>query len=74
MPESISQEIDKRCHSIFPLQNVCIRKVKMLKKPKFDLTKLMEMHGDTMEDVGAAVDKIAAENTVVAMKGAGGRL
>jgi len=74
-PESIGQEIEKRCQSIFPLQNVFIRKVKVLKKPKFDLTKLMEMHGDSAaEDTGAALDKIAAENTVVALKGAGGRL
>ena len=47
----------------------------MLRKPKFDLTKLMEMHGDNgAEDTGAALDKIAAEKTVVALKGAGGRL
>ena len=47
----------------------------MLKKPKFDLTKLMEMHGDVAnEDTGAAIDKVAAENTVAALKGAGGRL
>ncbi len=46
----------------------------MLKKPKFDLTKLMEMHGDAAEDTGAAMDKVAAKNTVKALKGAGGRL
>jgi small subunit ribosomal protein S3Ae len=74
MPESIPQEIERRCQSIYPLQNVFIRKVKVLKKPKFDLTKLMEMHGDTVEDTGAAMDKVAAENTVKALKGAGGRL
>lgn len=74
-PESIGVEIEKKCHSIFPLQNVFIRKVKVLKKPKFDLTKLMEMHGDSVaEDTGAVLDKVAAENTVVALKGAGGRL
>lgn len=28
---------------IYPLQNVYIRKVKVLKAPKFDLTKLMEV-------------------------------
>lgn len=68
-------EIEKKCQAIFPLQNVFIRKVKVLKKPKFDLTKLMEMHGDlAAEDTGAALDKIAAETTVAALKGAGGRL
>lgn len=40
--ESISKQIQKECGKIFPLQNVLIRKVKMLKKPKFDLTRLME--------------------------------
>ena len=74
-PESIGTEIEKKCQSIFPLQNVFIRKVKVLRKPKFDLTKLMEMHGDSAgEDTGAALDKVAAENTVKALKGAGGRL
>jgi hypothetical protein len=36
---------------IYPLQNVAIRKVKVLKAPKFDLTKLMEVHGDYTEEV-----------------------
>ena len=31
------------CAGIYPLQNVYIRKVKVLKAPKFDLTKLMEV-------------------------------
>jgi len=74
-PESIAVEIEKKCNSIFPLQNVFIRKVKVLKKPKFDLTKLMEMYGDGLvEDTGAALDKIAAETTVTTLKGSGGRL
>lgn len=74
-PDSIGTEIEKKCQSIFPLQNVFIRKVKVLKKPKFDITKLMEMHGDsTNDDSGAAMDKIAAATTVKSLKGAGGRL
>jgi small subunit ribosomal protein S3Ae len=73
--ESIGHEIEKACKSIFPLQNVFIRKVKVLRKPKFDLVKLMELHGDSGgEDTGAALDKIAAETTVEALSGAGGRL
>jgi len=73
-PDSIGLEIEKKCQTVFPLQNVFIRKVKVLKKPKFDLTKFMEMHGDTVEDTGAALDKVAAATTVKALKGAGGRL
>merc|ERR1712183_669448 len=46
IPEVIGKEIEKACHGVYPLQNVHIRKVKMLKKPKFDLTKLLEIHGD----------------------------
>jgi len=74
-PDSIGSEIEKKCQPIFPLQNVFIRKVKMLKKPKFDLTKLMELHGDALaEYTGAVVDKAAAASRVKTMKGSGGRL
>lgn len=53
------------CHvlhvsGIYPLQNVAIRKVKVLKAPKFDLIKLMEVHGDYTEEVGAKVERPAA--------------
>lgn len=41
-----------RAHAgIYPLQNTFIRKVKVLKAPKFDLIKLMEVHGDYSEEV-----------------------
>lgn len=36
IPESIGKDIENACKGIFPLQHVFIRKVKMLKKPKFD--------------------------------------
>jgi small subunit ribosomal protein S3Ae len=42
---------------IYPLQNTYIRKVKVLKAPKFDLTKLMEVHGDYSEEVGAKIER-----------------
>jgi small subunit ribosomal protein S3Ae len=74
MPESIGLEIEKACECIYPLQNVHIRKVKVLRKPKFDMLKLMELHGDSAEDTGAALDKVAAENTVAKLSGSGGRL
>lgn len=44
IPESIGKEIEKQCKRVFPLQNVLIRKVKILKKPKMDISKLMELH------------------------------
>jgi len=45
--EDIGKQIQKECSKIFPLQDNCmIRKVKILKKPKFDLTKLMELYKD----------------------------
>merc|ERR1719337_56515 len=54
IPESIGKEIEKQTQGIYPLKDVSIRKVKILKKPKFDITKLMELHqgGDDF-DAGA---------------------
>jgi len=62
----IGKQIQKECSTkIFPLQeNSCmVRKVKILKKPKFDLTKLMELYKDTPEaDIKKATPE--AENTL----------
>ncbi|KAL6657654.1 hypothetical protein ACP70R_005434 [Stipagrostis hirtigluma subsp. patula] len=59
IPEVIGKEIEKSTSSIFPLQNVFIRKVKILKAPKFDLGRLMEVHGGFKEDVGVKVESPA---------------
>ncbi|RWW65064.1 hypothetical protein BHE74_00027655 [Ensete ventricosum] len=61
IPDVIGKEIEKATSSIFPLQNVYIRKVKILKYPKFDLGKLMEVHGDYKEDVGVKIDRPAED-------------
>nr|WCZ58752.1 40S ribosomal protein S3A [Seculamonas ecuadoriensis] len=57
--ESIGDKIGKVCSGIYPLQNIFIRKVKLLKAPKFDITKLMDIHtGPAVvvpEDAGQAV-------------------
>merc|ERR1712039_107962 len=70
IPESIGKEIEKQTQGIFPLKDVLIRKVKILKKPKFDITKLMELHGDGGEDeAGVAMLRPEAEeaqNTLAA--------
>ncbi|KAI9298798.1 putative S-phase-specific ribosomal protein cyc07 [Neoconidiobolus thromboides FSU 785] len=49
-PESIGLAITKACEPIFPLQNVYVRKAKILKSPKVDYTKLMELHGEAAGD------------------------
>jgi small subunit ribosomal protein S3Ae len=46
IPEVIGKEIEKACHGIYPLQNVLVRKVKILKAPRFDMGKLLELHGE----------------------------
>ncbi len=49
VPEAIGREIEKACRGIYPLQNVYIRKVKILKAPKFDVSKLLELHGESTD-------------------------
>lgn len=52
----MGKEIEKAVQGIYPLQNVNIRKVKILKSPKLDLGKLLESHGETgVDDTGAKV-------------------
>lgn len=46
IPDSIGKDIEKACQGIYPLHDVFVRKVKILKKPKFDMGKLMDMHGE----------------------------
>merc|ERR1712062_510797 len=47
LPDSMGSDIEKSCQGIYPLHDCYIRKVKCLKKPKFDVHKLMEMHDGT---------------------------
>jgi len=53
IPDSMASDITKAAASTYPLQEVHVRKVKVLKKPKVDLTKLMEMHGESGKVVKA---------------------
>ncbi|KAI9026819.1 40s ribosomal protein s3ae-a [Hyaloraphidium curvatum] len=61
VPEAIGKGIEQATQGIYPLQNVFVRKVKILKAPKFDLGKLLELHNDSgaaatsSEDTGAKV-------------------
>lgn len=61
-PDSIGRDIERKCNPIFPLHDVFVRKVKVLKKPKFEcelykneklgstnfisVGRLLEMHGE----------------------------
>jgi small subunit ribosomal protein S3Ae len=47
IPDSIAKDIEKFCSYIYPLTDVYIRKVKVVKRPKFDLGRLMDMHGES---------------------------
>lgn len=50
IPESIGNEISNATKSILPLQNVHVRKVKLLKQPKFELGNLLALHGEGSVD------------------------
>jgi len=71
----IGDQIAKNCTSIFPVKDCYIRKVKVLKKPKFDVTELMEWHNAdevvaSSGDAGTAVEAPKEEG----LAGSGGRL
>jgi len=77
----IGDQIAKQASSIFPIKDCYIRKVKVLKKPKFDVTALMEWHSADEKtavaavaadgaDTGTPVEPVAEEG----LAGSGGRL
>ncbi|KAF1813494.1 40S ribosomal protein S1 [Eremomyces bilateralis CBS 781.70] len=58
IPEVIGREIEKACVGIYPLQHVHVRKVKLLKQPKFDLGALLTLHGEaSTDDSGQKLEK-----------------
>jgi len=57
--EAIGREIEKHAAAIYPLQNVYVRKVKVLRAPKADIGKMMEAHGGA-EALKAAVPQAVA--------------
>ena len=61
IPDSIGKDIEKACQSIYPLHDVFVRKVKMLKKPKFELGKLKELHSEGRSSGKATGSKTGAK-------------
>ena len=53
--------MENACQSIYLLHEVFVRKVKMLKKPKFELGKLMELHIEGSSSGKAAVGETGAK-------------
>ena len=52
----ITDEMAAKCKNIFPLENVTIRKVKSIKRPKIDQNQLSDMH-TTVELAGVKIPK-----------------
>jgi small subunit ribosomal protein S3Ae len=61
IPEAIGKEIEKSCQGVYPLQNTFVRKVKLLRAPKFDINKLMEVGGCAGGWVGGRVSEWVGE-------------
>jgi len=67
---AVGSDIEKAASTIFPVKECYIRKVKVLKKPKFDVTALMEWHNaDGSTDTGKKVAATPEDGVA----GAGGR-
>merc|ERR1712113_569398 len=62
--ESIGKEIQRQTRGIFPLKDCLVRKVKIIKKPKFDISKFMELHQDTGDDIGKQLGRPEADDAV----------
>jgi small subunit ribosomal protein S3Ae len=50
IPDSIGETMQKECTQIYPIRDVAVRKVKVLKTPKYDVHKLLEIHGQSASD------------------------
>jgi len=65
MSEIIGRDIEKATQGIYPLQNVHVRKAKVLRSPKFDIGKLLENHGGAE----AVASSVAASGKKVEREG-----
>merc|ERR1712168_58550 len=61
IPDSIARDIEKACQGIYPLHDVHIRKVKVIRRPRFDLNKLMDMHGEGSGQAAVSTDPATGE-------------
>jgi len=61
IPDSIARDIEKACQGIYPLHDVHLRKVKVMRRPRFDLTKLLDMHGEGSGKTTVSTDPATGE-------------
>lgn len=72
--ETIGKDIERASNQIYPMRDVFITKVKLIRRPKYDLNKLMEAHGNAVpecrEDLGVKVlgEPVAAPAAAEAAK------
>merc|ERR1712224_382242 len=45
IPDSIAKDIEKACSPIYPIHDCYVSKVKVIRRPKVDISRLMELHG-----------------------------
>merc|ERR1711880_43189 len=63
IPKVMKKEIETAARSIYPLQNVFVHKVKVIRKPRFDVSKLLDIHsGATAAASQKIIRKAEAKN------------
>merc|ERR1711909_215777 len=58
LPDSIAAEIVKAAQPIYPIQDCYVSKIKVVKKPKVDLHRLAELHGEAGVKVNVKGERV----------------
>ena len=58
LPDSIASDITKAAMPIYPVENCYVSKIKVVKKPKLDLHRLAELHGEAGVKVNAKGERV----------------
>lgn len=63
--DAVNKEIDRVTQGVYPLTNIYVRKVKVLRGPKIDVSKLLEIHGGASAAQAAAASVATADGVKV---------
>jgi small subunit ribosomal protein S3Ae len=58
LPDSIASDITKAAMPIYPVENCYVSKIKVVKKPKLDLHRLAELHGESGVKVNSKGERV----------------